>query len=55
MLTPGESVRTVAETHEWESGEGKQMIVQLVMADGRELARATVPWIPGELRRIGVA
>ena len=38
------------------SGSGKNtMIVQLVMADGRELASAVVPWFPGELRRIGVA
>ena len=34
---------------------GKVMQVQLVLADGTELARAVVPWIPGELRRIGVA
>ena len=36
-------------------GGNKTMIVQLVMADGQELARAVVPWFPGELRRIGVA
>lgn len=36
-------------------GGNKTMIVQLVMSDGRELARAVVPWFPGELRRYGVA
>lgn len=36
-------------------GGNKTMVVQLVMSDGRELARAVVPWFPGELRRIGVA
>jgi hypothetical protein len=37
------------------SGGSQTMVVQLVMADGRVLAEATVPFIPGELRRLGVA
>jgi hypothetical protein len=56
MLTPGERVLSVSQNKQFEhaAGAGKVSVVIPFNAEGRELARAVVEFIPDELRKRGV-
>lgn len=50
--TPGERVLSVSQNRDYERGGSSTIVVEM---SGREVARAVVPYIPGETRRLKVS